>query len=96
MKRRKQESVGELQARGVVGLTKGQMAAALQISVRSLNGMMSRGEVAFYKIGPHLVRFRIEDALGRMSETVLFTVEQGVPTGAGSRKAEMRNTRGNH
>ncbi len=64
-------SLSELQARGVVALTKAQMAAALQISVRSLNGMMARGEVAYFQIGSRLVRFRIEDALKRMSETVL-------------------------
>ncbi len=64
-------SLSELQARGVVALTKAQMAASLQISVRSLNGMMARGEVAYFQIGSRLVRFRIEDALKRMSETVL-------------------------
>jgi hypothetical protein len=64
-------TLAELQARGVVWLTKTQMAAALQISVRSLNGMMQRGEIAYFKIGS-LVRFRLEDALKRMSETVLI------------------------
>ncbi len=75
MKRREQQSLRELQAAGVVALTKAQMAAALQISVRSLNGMMARGEVSFFKIGPRLVRFRIEDALKRMSETVLVKAD---------------------
>ena len=56
---------------GVVGLTKEQMAAALQVSVRTLNGMMGRGEISYYKIGSKLVRFRLEDALKRMGETVL-------------------------
>jgi hypothetical protein len=68
--------VGELQACGVVVLTKAQMAAALQISVRSLNGMMARGEISYFKIG-RLVRFRIEEALKRMSETVLVVEEGG-------------------
>ena len=67
--------LGGLQACGVVALTKAQMAAALQISVRSVNGMMARGEISYFKIG-RLVRFRIEDALKRMSETVLV-VEEG-------------------
>jgi hypothetical protein len=66
----------EVRARGVVGLTKTQMAAALQISVRSLNGMMARGEISFFKIGPRLVRFRVEDALKRMGETVLVEGEE--------------------
>jgi hypothetical protein len=53
------------------------MAAALQVSVRSLNGMMARGEISFFKIGERLVRFRVEDALKRMSETVLVVEEGG-------------------
>ena len=65
MKRQKQQSIGELQGRGVVGLTKAQMAAALQISVRSLNGLMARGEVAYWRIGGRLIRFRVEDAVRR-------------------------------
>ncbi len=69
--------MGALQVSGVVALTKTQMAAALQISVRSLNGMMARGEVSFFKIGPRLVRFRMEDALKRMGETVLVAAEEG-------------------
>ena len=62
-------------AKGVVWLTKTQMAAALQISVRSLNNLMARGDVAFFRIGPRLVRFRIEEALKRMSERVLVAAE---------------------
>ncbi len=59
-----------------VCLTKQQMASALQISVRSLNGMMARGEISFFRIGVRLVRFRIEDALERMRETVLVEGEE--------------------
>jgi hypothetical protein len=51
------------------------MAAALQISVRSLNGMMARGEISFFKIGPRLVRFRVEDALKHMGEAVLVKAD---------------------
>jgi hypothetical protein len=61
------------------------MAAALQISVRSLNGMMARREIGYFKIGSRLVRFRMEDALKRMSETVLIAGEEegrGVERGA--------------
>jgi len=68
----------ELQARGVVGLTKAQMAAALQISVRSLNGLMARGEVAFWRIGGRLIRFHVEDAVRRMNETVLVAADETV------------------
>ena len=77
MKRRKEQSIGELQAAGVVGLTKRQMAGALQISVRSLNGMMNRNEISFWRIGRRLVRFRIEDAVRRMNETVLVSATDG-------------------
>ncbi len=69
--------VGELHARGVVGLTKGQMAAALQVCPRTITEMMRRGEIAYFKIGPRLVRFHIEEALKRMSETVLVAAEGG-------------------
>ena len=65
------QSVAELKARGVVALTKAQMAAALQISVRSLNGMMARDEIDCWRITPRLVRFRVEHAVRRMDETVL-------------------------
>jgi hypothetical protein len=37
--------------------------------------MMRRGEISFSRIGKRLVRFRIEDALGCMSETVLVQGE---------------------
>ncbi len=75
MRRGGQQSMGELQAMGVVCLTKTQMAAALQISVRSLNAMMARGDVAFFRFGPRLVRFRMEEALKRMAERVLVAAE---------------------
>ena len=77
MKRERKQAVGELPPKGAVALTKTQMAAALQVSVRSLNGMMARGEISFFKIGERLVRFRVEDALKRMSETVLVVEEGG-------------------
>ena len=68
-------TLGELQARGVVGLTKAQMAAALQVCPRTITEMMRRGEISYFKIGKKLVRFRVEDALKRMSETVLVQEE---------------------
>jgi hypothetical protein len=69
-------TLSELRASGVVALTKTQMAAALQISVRSLKGMMHRGEIAYFKIGTDLVRFPVEEAMKRMSETVLVSAPQ--------------------
>ncbi len=60
----------------VVCLTKAQMAAALQVCPRTITEMMRRGEIAYFKIGPRLVRFRIEDALERMRETVLVEGEE--------------------
>jgi hypothetical protein len=83
MRRRKskvrspQAEIERLAVAGVVALTKAQMAAALQISVRSLNGMMARGEISFFKIGRKLVRFRVEEALARMSERVLVVADDG-------------------
>jgi hypothetical protein len=46
------------------------MAAALQVCPRTVTEMMRRGEISYFKIGD-LVRFRVEDALMRMRETVL-------------------------
>ena len=77
MKPQKEQRLGELQAKGVVGLTKAQIAAALQVSPRTIDDMMARGEIAYFKIGKKLVRFRLEDALERMSETVLVGTAAG-------------------
>jgi hypothetical protein len=66
-----QATLSELRVSGVIALTKTQMAAALQVSMRTLNRMMARGEVAYFKIGSRMVRFQIEEALKRMNETVL-------------------------
>jgi excisionase family DNA binding protein len=60
------ESVDELRARGVVALTKTQMAAALQVSYRTVGEMMRREEIPFFRIGGKHVRFRVEEALKRM------------------------------
>jgi excisionase family DNA binding protein len=62
---------GEGSLAGVVCLTKTQMAAALQVCPRTITEMMRRGEISYFKIGD-LVRFRVEDALVRMRETVLI------------------------
>ena len=70
-------TLAELRTRGVVALTKKQMAAALQVCPRTITEMMRRGEIAYYRIGRRLVRFRVEDALNRMSETVLVVAEGG-------------------
>lgn len=71
------DSVGVLQARGVVGLTKRQMAAALQVCPRTITEMMRRGQISYWKIGKQIVRFRMEDAVKRMNETVLVAAEEG-------------------
>jgi hypothetical protein len=75
-KKAKGESVGELQARGVVALTKKQMAAALQVCPRTITEMMKRGDIGYFKIGRQIVRFSIEEALKKMSETVLVEAEE--------------------
>jgi len=77
VKPKNEQSLSDLQAKGVVCLTKTQMAAVLQISVRSLNRMIARKEIAYFKIGKKLVRFRLEDALERMNETVLVATAAG-------------------
>ena len=56
---------------GVVLFTKPQMAAMLQISVRTLCTMMKRGEVSYLRLNERLVRFRIEDVLRRLTEVGL-------------------------
>jgi hypothetical protein len=55
----------------VILFTKPQMAAMLQISIRCLNDMMHRGEISYLKLNGKLVRFRVEDALQRLSEVAL-------------------------
>ncbi|HOX59386.1 MAG TPA: hypothetical protein P5205_19650 [Candidatus Paceibacterota bacterium] len=77
MKRRCVESLAELRAMGVVGLTKAQMAGVIQISVRSLNGMIARGEISYWQIGKRIKRFSIEEAIKRMNEKVLVPADGG-------------------
>ncbi len=67
----------ELRARGVVVITKPQMAAAIQVCPRTITEMMRRGEIAYYRIGKKLIRFRIEDAIEQMNKTVLVAAEEG-------------------
>lgn len=42
-------------------LTKAQAAEELQISVRTLEGLIKRGQLPAYRIGPQLVRIDRED-----------------------------------
>jgi len=77
VKRRCVESLAELRAMGVVGLTKAQMAGVIQISVRSLNGMIARGEISYWQIGKRIKRFSIEEAIKRMNEKVLVPADGG-------------------
>ncbi len=95
MKARRVLSIQELQARGVVAITKAQMAAAIQVCPRTISEMMRRGEIAYYRIGKRLVRFRIEDAIKQMNETVLVAAD-GEPADTGNPNPEIRNPRGNH
>ena len=55
---------------GVLLYTKPQMAALLQISIRSVTSMMRRGELSYLKIGRRTVRFQIDDVNRRLSERV--------------------------
>ncbi len=57
------ESVEELRARGVMALTKAQVAAALQVTYRTITEMIRRGEISCFRVGKRLVRIRIEEAL---------------------------------
>ena len=77
MKRQDVESMRELLARGVVVITKPQMAAAIQVCPRTITEMMRRGEIAYYRIGKKLIRFRIEVAIEQMNKTVLVRAEEG-------------------
>jgi len=63
--------MGKAEVKTVVCLTKKQMAEALQVSVRTVNGMMARGDIAYFRIGRRLIRFSVEEAIKRMNETVL-------------------------
>lgn len=54
-----------------VFLTKAQMAALLQVSVRCITDMMKRGELPYLKLRGGFVRFRLEDVQRRLSETAL-------------------------
>ena len=60
------ESIEALRARGVLVVTKAQMAVALQVTYRCVTKMMSRGEIPFFRVGGKHVRIRVEEALKRM------------------------------
>jgi excisionase family DNA binding protein len=60
------ESVEALAARGVLALTKAQVAVALQVSYRTVTAMMQRGEIRFFRIGGRYARIRIEEAIRQM------------------------------
>jgi excisionase family DNA binding protein len=60
------ESVEALAARGVLALTKAQVAAALQVTYRTVTEMIRRREIPFFRIGGKHVRIRIEEAMKRM------------------------------
>ena len=59
-------SLDELKARGVVVVTKAQVAAAFQVSERTITKMMGRKEIPFFRLGERLVRFRVEEAIKHM------------------------------
>jgi hypothetical protein len=57
---------------GVLLYTKPQMAAAMQVCVRCVTGMMARGEISYFKIHGRNVRFLPVAALRRLIETSLL------------------------
>lgn len=56
------------QLAAVMLFTKPQMAAMLQISVRTLNALMQQGDVSYLRVKGKLVRFRAEDVIRRLKE----------------------------
>jgi excisionase family DNA binding protein len=60
------ESLEALRARGVLVLTKAQVAVALQVTYRTVTAMMQRGEIRCFRIGGRHVRIRIEEAIRQM------------------------------
>ena len=60
------ENLDELKARGVAVVTKAQVAAAFQVSERTITKMMGRKEIPFFRLGERLVRFRVEEAIKHM------------------------------
>ncbi len=69
-------------AQGVLLFTKAQMAAAMQVSLRCLTGMMNRGEISYLKINGRIVRSRPEDALRRLNEKTLVCNDTTAEGGA--------------
>jgi excisionase family DNA binding protein len=71
MKRRRKARRGERAPEEALLLTKEQMAARLQISVRCLEKMMYEGSVSYLKLRGKTVRFRAADVLARLCESSL-------------------------
>ena len=60
------ESIEALRARGVLVLTKAQVAVALQVTYRTVTAMIQRGEIRCFRIGGRYVRIRIEEAIKQL------------------------------
>lgn len=49
-------------------LNKDQVASLLQVSRRTVDALMAAKKLPFYKLNPHLVRFRREDVLEHLRQ----------------------------
>jgi excisionase family DNA binding protein len=56
---------------GQIYLTKAQMAAVLQVSIRTIGSMMASGELCFLRLKGRFIRFRLEDVQRQLNETAL-------------------------
>ena len=91
MKRRPQVIHLDPLPQGVLLFTKAQIAAAMQVSLRCLTGMMNRGEISYLKNNGRIVRFRPEDALRRLNEKTLVCNDTTAEGGARTRNARARS-----
>ena len=57
-------------------LTKRQLAAAMQVSVRTITELMKEKRVPFLRLKGRLVRFRMDDVNQRLTETVLVREDE--------------------
>jgi excisionase family DNA binding protein len=61
----------------VVAVTKAQMAAALQVTYRTITEMMRRREISYFRIGKKLVRVPMHEARRLMEARGLATDGNG-------------------
>ncbi len=67
---------------GQMFLTKAQMAALLQVSIRTITAMMAKKEIPFLRLKGRLIRFCLDDVHRHLIKTALVSSDAPAKEGA--------------